>query len=248
MPRIAVDVVHVRERNHSGSLAARVLQLVEAARIMAPGSNWSWLRRMRPRLRRMSIPARDDRARLVPVATETELHSDLARRAEEWEHLSVWGRAPLIRDALMLARLCVCPERARTLAATAIRTNVHRRVSEWSVAFVSDDMKDRRAFEAPLLGLTPLIDLYLERHRPVFVARSMPLVAGNALWLSVSGGPLNPKKIGQLVSRRTECEFDRSLNPHLFRKLVPGHSGPGTCRCRPAAARPCRLPDRGPRL
>ena len=104
-PRVEAYVTHLRQRNHSSTVAARILQLVEAARVMAPGADWRWLRRIRSRLRRMSMPARDDRARLVPAATVTELHSDLAQRADEAKHLSDCKRALLVRDALMLAVL-----------------------------------------------------------------------------------------------------------------------------------------------
>jgi site-specific recombinase XerD len=220
-PLVEAYVMHLRERNHSSTVAARVLQLVQASRIMAPGTDWRWLRRIRSRLRRMSTPARDDRARLVPAATVTELHSDLAQRADEVEHLSECKRALLVRDALMLAMLNVCPMRAKTMAAMAIGTSLHRRGNEWWVAFASADMKNRRPFEAPLPGLTALIDSYVERYRPDLVARSTPPVAGNALWISVSGKPMSAKQIGQLVSRRTERELGRALNPHLFRKIVP---------------------------
>src|SRR5205085_10931708 len=88
---------------------------------------WRRLRHIRSRLRRMSTPARDDRARLVPAATVTELHSDLAGRAVEWKHLSDWRRALLVRDALMLAVLTVCPMRTKTMAAMAIGTTLQRR-------------------------------------------------------------------------------------------------------------------------
>ena len=220
-PRVETYVVHLRERNHSSTVAARILQLVEAARVMAPGIDWRWLRRIRSRLRRLSTPARDARARLVSAATVTELHSDLARRAVEWKHLSDWRRALLVRDALMLAVLTVCPIRTKTMAAMAIGTTLQRRGNEWWTTFGPADMKNKRRFESPLPGLTALIDSYLERYRPVLVARSTPPVAANALWLSVTGKRLSPKQIGQIISRRTERELGRDLNPHLFRKIMP---------------------------
>ena len=98
-PRVETYIAHLRERNHSSTVSARILQLVEAARVMAPEIDWRWLRRIRSRLRRLSTPVRDDRARLVPAATVTELYSDLASRAAESEHLSDWRRALLLRDA-----------------------------------------------------------------------------------------------------------------------------------------------------
>src|SRR5205085_8045604 len=60
-----------------------------------------------------------------------------------------------------------------------------------------------------------------DRYRPCLVARSPTPTAGNALWISSTGKPLTAKQIGQIVSRRTERELGRDLNPHLFRKIVP---------------------------
>src|SRR5438874_3854454 len=219
--RVETYVVHLRERNHSSTVAACILQLVEAARVMAPEIDWPWLRHIRSRLRRMSAPARDDRARLVPAATVTKLHSDLAGQAEAGKHLSDWRRAVLVRDALMLAVLTVCPMRAKTMAAMAIGTTLQRRGREWWAAFGPADMKNRRHFEAPLPGLTVLIESYLECYRPLLVVRSTPPVAGNALWISFTGKPLTAKEMGKVISRITKRELGRALNPRLFRKIVP---------------------------
>jgi integrase len=169
----------------------------------------------------MSTPARDDRARLVPAATVTELYSELAGQAEACKHLSGWRRALLVRDALMLAVLTVCPKRAKTMAAMTIGTTLQRRGREWWAAFGPADMKNKRHFEAPLPGQTVLIDSYLECYRPLLVVRSTPPVAGNALWISFTGKPLTAKEVGRVVSRITKRELGRDLNPHLFRKLVP---------------------------
>jgi len=107
------------------------------------------------------------------------------------------------------------------MAAVAIGTTLQRRGVEWWVGFEPADIKTERPFESPLLGITGLIDDYIDRYRPALVARATPPIAGNALWISASGKPLSPKQIGQIVGRRTKHELGRDLNPHLFRKLVP---------------------------
>jgi hypothetical protein len=84
-PRVEAYVAHLRQRNHSSTVAARALQLTEAMRVMVPDADCRWLRRVRSRLQRVSTPARDDRARLVPAATVFDLHHDLVRRAEDGE-------------------------------------------------------------------------------------------------------------------------------------------------------------------
>jgi integrase len=219
-PRVEAYIAHLRQQNHASTVAARILQLSRAARVMAPDSDWKWLQRIHSRLRHMSTPARDDRARLVPAATLSALWLALVQRAEQAENLSDRRRALLFRDGLMIAVLCLCPIRAKNMAAMAIGTTLEKRGEEWWVAFPSADMKNRRPYEAPLPGLARWIDRYLDRHRPYLTARSGSSVIVNALWISDTGKPLSPKQVGQLVSRRTKQELGRDLNPHLFRKMV----------------------------
>jgi site-specific recombinase XerD len=188
---------------------------------MVPCTDWRWLRHIKSRLRGMSSPARDDRARLVPAAIVTELVRDLLRRVETAEGLSEFRRALLCRDALMLAVLLVCPMRTKNMAAMAIGTTMQRRGTEWWISFSSAVMKNRRPYETPLPGIEALIEQYIDRYRPCLIARSATPTAGNALWISSTGKPLTAKQIGQLVSRRTERELGRDLNPHLFRKIMP---------------------------
>jgi hypothetical protein len=99
----------------------------EAARIMAPGVDWRWLRRIQFRLQRMSTPARDYRARLVPAGTVFELHYDLARRAEESKGLSALKRALMFRDSALLAVFCVSGIRRKNMASIAIGSSLQRR-------------------------------------------------------------------------------------------------------------------------
>jgi len=48
-------------------------------------------------------------------------------------------------------------------------------------------MKNKRAYETPLPGLTETLDRYIERYRPILVARATPPVATDALWLTAGG-------------------------------------------------------------
>lgn len=219
--RIENYVAHLRERNHSSTVAARVLQLKEAMRIMATNEDWRWLRRIQSRLQHISTPACDYRARLVPAATIFDFHQDLARRAEEGEGLSDLTRALMVRDAALLAIFSVCGIRRKNMASIAIGSSLQRRGSEWWLVFRADEMKTKRPYEAPLPGLTRLLDRYIEHYRPIFVARSTPPIAGNALWLSASGQPTSGNQIWHLVSRRTKRDLGHELCPLLLRKLVP---------------------------
>lgn len=219
--RVESYVAHLRERNHSSTVAARVLQLAEATRIMAPDADWGWLRRIRSRLQRMSTPARDDRARLVPAETVVEFRDDLVRRAEEGTGLSDLTRALMFRDGALLGVFSVCGIRPKNMASIAIGGSLQRRGGEWWLLFRADEMKNKKPYETPLPDLTGLLDRYIEHYRPILVARSTPPVAGNALWLSVSGKPTSAHQIGLLVSSRTKRDLGHDLSPLLLRKLIP---------------------------
>jgi integrase len=218
-PRVEAYVAHLRQRNHSSTVAARALQLTEAMRITAADADWRWLRRIRSRLHRMSRPARDYRARLVPAATVFKLHQDLLRRAEEGEGLSEVTRALMFRDGALLGVFAVCGIRPKNMASIAIGSSLQFRVGEWWLVFRADEMKNKRPYETPLPGLTETLDRYIEHYRPILVARATPPVAANALWLSATGKPTKANQIGWLVSRRTKHELGRALSPLLLRKL-----------------------------
>jgi len=220
-PRVEAYIAHLRQQNHASTVAARILQLSQAARVMASDADWKWLHRIRLRLRHMSSPARDDRARLVPAAALSTLWHSLIERAEHGENLSDRSRALLFRDGLMIAVLCLCPIRAKNMAASAMGATLQKRGDEWWLAFAAAEMKNKRPYEAPLPGLTPWFDRYIDHYRPYIAARSGNPIPGHALWVSHTGKPLSPKQVGQLVSRRTKRELGRDLNPRLFRKIVP---------------------------
>jgi integrase/recombinase XerD len=221
-PRVDAYVAHLRARNHSSTVAARVLQLVRAITVMAPSIDWKWLHRIRARLRSLATPARDDRPRLIPANALRELGTRLMQRAEERSGLSERRRALLFREGLMICVLCACPVRARNMAALSVGTSLQRRGGEWWVSFGPEETKNKRPFEMPLpAGFTGSIERYLTHYRLQLVRRSPTPAAGDAFWISDGGKPLTAKGVGWLVSAVTKRELGRDLNPHLFRKILP---------------------------
>jgi integrase/recombinase XerD len=219
--RIEAYVAYLRERNHSSTVAARILQLGRAVAVMAPQVDWTWLRRIAARLRHMARPARDDRARLPPAATIRDLSVELMQRAEANNGLSVRQRALLFRDGLLICVLSACALRARNIVAMSIGTTFQRRGDEWWVAFNRGETKNGRPFEMPLPGaFTHYIERYITQHRPQLTRRSPTPVAGDTLWISDGGRPLTTKGVAFCVSALTKRELGRALNPHLLRKIV----------------------------
>src|SRR5713101_1923502 len=158
---------HLRERNHSSTIAGRIRQLGRAAAVMAPNADWAWLRRMLARLRRMATPARDDRTRLMPAMDLLDLATTLIQRAETDTALSPRRRALLARDGLMIVVLCAVSPRARNIADLSIGTSLQRRGDEWWIAFGPGETKNGRPLEMPLpVTFTGHIERYIAHHRP----------------------------------------------------------------------------------
>jgi site-specific recombinase XerD len=221
-PRVEAYVAHLRERNHSSTVAGRVRQLVRAAAVMAPDADWTWLRRMLARLHRMATPARDDRARLMPAVTLLDLATTLMQRAETETALSLRRRALLFRDGLTIAILCAWAPRARNLAEMSIGRSLQRRGETWWAAFGPGETKNGRPIEIPLPDqFTGWIDRYLAYYRPQLLCQSATPISKDAFWISKGGRQLTAKGIGCCISAVTQRELGRALNPHLFRKIVP---------------------------
>jgi integrase/recombinase XerD len=219
--RVEAYVAELRLHNHSSTVAARVAQLARAVCVLAPTTDWTWLRRIGRRLRRSATPARDDRARLLPSSTLFNLATSLMQRAETSATVPAWRRALLFRDGLMLAMLCVWAPRARNVAETMIGTNLQRRGDIFWAVFGPDGTKNGRPIEVPLPHeFTNWVERYLGHHRPVLVYRAPMSVAGDAFWISHSGVPLTAKEVGQRISAVTKRELGKALNPHLFRKII----------------------------
>jgi integrase/recombinase XerD len=218
--RVEAYVAELRERNHSSTVAGRLLQLVRAAAVMAPNTDWMWLRRIQARVRRMATPARDDRARLVPATTVLDLGIELMQRAEAGGGLPARRRALLFRDGLMICILAACHVRARNIAAMSIGGSLQRRGDTWWVVFGPGETKNGRPFEMPLPGpYTSYVERYIAEYRPFLARRSPTPAADEAFWISDGGQPLTAKEVGQVISAVTKRELGRDLNPHLFRKI-----------------------------
>lgn len=216
--RVDAYVVELRGRNASSTVAARLLQLERAAAVMAPASEWGWLRRIKNRLHRMATPARDDRARLPAGVAVLDLAITLMQRGEG-DTGTTRQKAIWFRDGLMIAVLCFCAPRARNLAETVIAINLQHHGGNWWLCYGPQETKTHRPIELPLPEfLNDSIERYLTQHRP----RLAQLTENeDALWLSFRGRPLTAKQVGRLVSRTTQRELGNAINPHLFRKLIP---------------------------
>ena len=213
--------------NASGTIHIRILQLCRMLDVMAPGSRPEWLGRLLAKAHAAIQPTRDDRARLVPVATLVELARALMDRAETSTDLSPRLRAVAFRDGLMLMILLASWLRVGNLAALRLGHSLVRRGDCWWIVFEARQTKNRRPINLPLpVELTPMIGRYLEVWRPVLLPRPGARDSGACsdpgfLWLGRYGGMFGPKKVNKRINEVTLRELGQAMNPHLFRKLMP---------------------------
>ena len=170
--RIAEYVRHLRERNASSTVAARVRDLREALRVMAPGADLVWLRRVANVLGALASPARPKRQRMRTPRELFALGIRLMHQAEADEpRRSPRDRAVLYRDGLMIALLSSCPIRLRNLLGMMIGQHLMRRGEVYWVVFQEQETKTRRPIEVPLpQALTAAIDRYIEAASSVAAA------------------------------------------------------------------------------
>ena len=121
----------------------RIQELYDALRVMEPGQDWMWLRRILGQLECEARPVHDKRPRLRPAGQVNALGASLMAEAEASNSMTVIERARQFRDGLMIALLIHRPQRPRAFAAMTISKNVIPVGDRYWLAFGADT-KTRR--------------------------------------------------------------------------------------------------------
>lgn len=221
--------------NGTQTILARLQELYEAARAMAPDLDWSWIRRVASKIRARNIPVRDKRAKMIGDEKLVELGLTLMQVAEEESTDRLCAIA--FRDGLLIALLAMRPAmRRRNIAAMVIGQHLRQIGITWVVAFGENETKTGVALEFPWPEfLLPALERWLKHWRPVLLGLTgrWARPAGNALWISANGSPLTQQSIYDRIIRRTRFALGKGINPHLFRDCAattlayadPGHVG-----------------------
>ena len=203
------------------SVGMKIDKLRQIVKAMMPG-DWEWLSTITANLISRAGDGRDKRNRLVHSRTLFEFGLRLTIYAEEAPDLRPVQRAVLFRDGLMIAFLACRPFRKRNVRAMVLGTTMVREGDEYWIHFPKTATKHKQAIDiycpAPL---TALFDRYFEVHRKVLVERRRGADKTPVeVWISDQGRPMGDKAIYDVVTRRTHREFERSVNPHLFRDCI----------------------------
>ena len=202
--------------NATSTQLARLQELGEVAKVMAPRHDWQFINAIASRIRARHIPARNKNH--IKLSNELlDLGFNLMANANTQ---AGWQRAAQYRDGLLIAFLALVPLRRRNLAGLRLEHTLLQSPGGWLISLGASDTKTHAPLELDLpdLLVEPLRQ-YLRCHRHVLVQRTGRWHgdAGDALWISKDGSPMTEMAIYDAIRSRTKAAFGKPLNPHLFR-------------------------------
>jgi integrase len=213
--RVDAFITEMQQRVSSVTVHGSICRLRRVAKFIAPDRDFTWLLEIAKDLALVARPrSKFDRLVLSEVLVEAGL--TLMHEAEHVPKMTNLRRAAQYRNGLMVAMLAVCPIRRKNFAALEIGRSFVEINGTWWVALSASETKERRADERPFPAfLTPVINRYLEIHRPA-LARSG--TAPSALWLSALDGTLiTAKQLARAIRTTTLSTVGVAVSPHLFR-------------------------------
>ncbi len=196
------------------TLRNRITNLSEALRVMAPGSDYLWLRRARGRLKARARPSRNKRRQIVPVQDLFALGLTLMQQAESGVDARALWQASRYRDGLMIMLLACRPIRRQSLVDMRLRLHLVKQDEVYQIALDETLTKNRRRYDRPLdPALSPFIDRYLAHYRPVLLSSR----EDDHLWISWRQLPLSAAVAYERIVARTTAAFGFAIPPHRFR-------------------------------
>lgn len=217
--RVTAFVEHLDSLGNGGqTVLARLQELGEFARAIAPEHDWSFINRIASKVRARTVPVRDKRAKLATTMDLVGLGLKLMESAQR--HSTPRLAALAYRDGLIIAFLALRPLRRRNLAGLVRGETVLHVGGAWMLRVDGDDTKTHQPIDMPWpAALAEPLGVYLSIHRPVLAALksrwARPI--GDALWVSSHGSPMTKMTLYQLIVQRTQAGLGKAVNPHLFR-------------------------------
>ena len=204
--------------NRPITIRCRLHELHDAALVMDPTGDWTWIRHLSRRLPDNGDAVRDKRARIVDTATLVDL--GLRLMEEPAGRVCRWRHATRFRDGLAIALLALRPLRRKNFVALRLDRHLVRRGEVWWLDIPATETKTGVPLEMPWPPiLAPYLETWLARHRPCLAARrgrwAAPL--DDALWVSSHGSPMTGMALYDRIIRQTGRALGKSVNPHLFR-------------------------------
>jgi integrase/recombinase XerD len=213
--RVRAFVDHLSAEIGASSVAAAYDRLYAAARLIAPTTDWAWLRSIKARLASRALPQnRFDR--LVPPLQTLNFGIELMDTAHTLLINDRKQREIQYRDGLLLALLSLWPIRRRSVAALTVS---HLEFDDAGVNILlhpSDTKaKGPESFRVPE-QLLPYFMRYLKSIRSALLGRS----EYDGLWASPSRPSLSASRLYAIVRARITARFGKAMCLHDFRRAA----------------------------
>jgi integrase len=206
-------LAELKARVRSVTVWNSIYKLRRAAELIAPATDFSWLREIEKDVAVVMQP-RDKADRLVLSDRLVEAGLTLIQEAESFAKTPV-ERARGVRNGLMVALLALHPLRIKDFATLRIGETIRRVEGQWWLIIPVRQTKTHRLDERRIPDfMTTIIDRYVEVHRPI-LSRNQ---SESAFWISSTRRrPLTVKSTGTLISKITLQTVGVDVSPHLFR-------------------------------
>jgi len=196
------------------TVAGRIRGLAEALRVMAPGVDFPDVKRARYRLKATAVATRDKRSKIVSSGRLVQLGLKLINEAETGTFHREAGRACTYRDGLMILLLACRPLRRANFAIMQFGEHLTKINDAYQLAYDATETKGQRHYASIVSrDITPFVDRYLERYRPILLKS----LQSDRVWIAMGGHEMVEGSLYQIITKRTKDEFGWSLCPHLFR-------------------------------
>ena len=215
-----------RSINESVTVLSQVRLLDMGINAMFPHNDWLWVRPVIQNLSYLAKPSREKRVKIVPIQELLHLGFELMTKAEGPNGGTVFNRALLYRDGLMIAMLAARPFREANFASIVIGQHLIKRGQTYWVCFSGSETKNHQPIELPLPEvLNTDIERYCSQHRLILFPRNRGWTEGSPetgatcgnLWLSSRGNPMPANTVYERLTTITRSKFGHSITPHLFR-------------------------------
>jgi integrase/recombinase XerD len=214
--RVRAFIEHLSADIGASSVAAAAGRLYVAARLIAPTTDWAWLKSIKARLASRALP-QDRFDRLVPPWQTLDFGFELMDTAHTLPVNGHKQREIQFRDGLLLALLSLWLIRRRSLAALTGTRHLEFDDAGLNILLHPADTKGGRAesFRVPE-PLLPYLLRYLQEIRPVLVGESKH----DGFWASYHGRPLSGGRLYGIVRARTIAKFGKAMSLHDFRRAA----------------------------
>jgi integrase len=214
LENVEAFMAELRERVSSVTQYGCIYKLRRATEIIAPAHDVSWLRELEKDLDLAKQP-RSKMHRVVLAEALVKAGLTLMIEADRAMHRTALQRATQYRIGLMIALLACCPIRLKNFTALSIGSSIVQVEDSWWIVLTEEDTKEKRPDERRVPDiLTPCIDQYVSRHRPVLTRCDGSTMA---FWIAKTGKPLDYSAVAKLITQTAALTTGIRVSPHLFR-------------------------------